>query len=69
MTRPEHPPSDETTTYDVFVSYARRDNVNGRLTALVERLCRAAPRRGTEPLRVFSDVDEIVSMDLWRRRL
>ncbi len=61
--------SDEETPYDVFVSYARRDNASGWLSALVQQLAALEPPAGSGPLRIFFDIEEISSMDLWRQRL
>jgi len=58
--------------YDLFLSYSRRDNGQGRITALKERL--EADHRtfvdasGAE-LRIFFDEQEILGMDDWRHRI
>lgn len=61
--------STEESSYDVFVSYARRDNTAGWATAIVDRLREARPTPGAPPLRVFFDTAEIRGMDDWRQRL
>ncbi len=61
--------STEESSYDVFVSYARRDNTTGWVTQIVDRLRQARPAPGAPPLRVFFDTAEIHGMDDWRGRL
>lgn len=57
-------------TYDLFVSYARRDDVQQRITQLVSRV-RADYRAfaGGKDLQVFFDTQEIQGMDDWRHRI
>ncbi len=50
--------------YDLFVSYARRDDAGGWLSGLVEIL-----RQELGADRVFFDVDTVATMDDWRRRI
>jgi hypothetical protein len=55
--------------YDIFISYARQDNQQGRVTELKQQL--EADYRaftGTE-LRCFFDLEDIKGMDDWRHRL
>ena len=47
--------------YDLFVSYARRDDAGGWLSGLVEIL-----RQELGADRVFFDVDTVATMDDWR---
>src|SRR5208337_2985511 len=59
-------------SYDLFLSYSRRDNGQGRITALKERLeadHRAFVGAGGAELRVFFDREEIRGMDDWRHRI
>jgi len=55
--------------YDLFISYSRRDNVNGRITQLVTRISRDFEQFTGRPLRPFFDVDDIQGMDDWRHRI
>ena len=59
-------------SYDLFISYARRDNAQGRIAELVERIKRDfasfAGVQGRE-LRAFFDKDEIHGMADWRQRI
>ena len=55
--------------YDLFISYARQDNQQGRITELKQQF--EADYRaftGTE-LRCFFDLEDIKGMDDWRHRL
>ena len=58
--------------YDLFVSYSRRDNTEGRITQLVERIkadfanFEGNNGRGLVP---FFDQQEIVGMQDWRQRI
>src|SRR6266487_4368376 len=57
--------------FDLFVSYARGDNAQGRITQLVERIKHDfASFEGTQgrELRVFFDQDEIQGTQDWRQR-
>jgi hypothetical protein len=58
--------------YDLFIPYSRRDNPQGRITELVERikqdLASFEGMQGRE-LRVFFDQDEIHGMSEWRQRI
>ena len=62
--------------YDVFVSYARADNVplvNGEESGWITTLCRYIgeehARTSTEPLHLFLDREAIRSMEDWKNRL
>ncbi len=61
--------STEESSYDVFVSYARRDNNTGWITHLVERLRQARPSPHAPPLDVFFDATEIHGLDDWSQRI
>ena len=51
--------------HDVFVSYARRDNTNGRVSELVERIADDYRQLSRKELRYFFDVHDIPGMDDW----
>ena len=55
--------------YDLFISYSRRDNVQGRITQLVERIKADFESFAGRPLQPFFDVTEIKGMEDWRHRL
>jgi tetratricopeptide (TPR) repeat protein len=55
--------------YDVFISYSRRANSQGRITEFVERISRDFESRAGRPLRPFFDLSEIQGMDDWRHRI
>lgn len=68
--------SSETTPYDIFISYARKDNepvehstTQGWVTAIRDHILADHRRFSTEPLRIFFDLDEIKDMDDWRLRI
>ena len=52
--------------YDLFISYARRDNEQGRVAQLVERVSRDFESFAGRPLRPFFDTTEIHGMEDWR---
>lgn len=58
--------------FDLFISYSRRDNADGRITQLVERIksdfTSFEGNNGRE-LHVFFDQQEIAGMQDWRQRL
>jgi tetratricopeptide (TPR) repeat protein len=54
---------------DLFVSYARRDNPDGRVAALVARIEDGFAAFSGRPLRVFFDTDAIAGMDEWQGRI
>ena len=51
--------------HDVFVSYARRDNTEGRVSELVERIAHDYRELSAKELRYFFDVHDIPGMDDW----
>ena len=53
--------------YDLFISYARRDNQDGRVTQLVERIQQDFTAFAGRPLRLFFDQHAILSMEDWQR--
>jgi len=55
--------------YDIFVSYARRDNDQGCVTQLVDKIKENFKRLAGRELKVFFDQTEIRGMDDWRNRL
>lgn len=68
----------ESTPFEIYISYSRRDNevppdappgAKGWVTALVDQIL--ADHRGfsTQPLRIFFDTEEIRDMDDWRLRI
>ncbi len=68
--------SDATNDYDIFISYARKDNRPiqraypfGWVTALRDHILADHRRFSTGPLRVFLDTDEVRDMDDWRHRI
>ena len=55
-------------SYDLFISYSRRDNDQKRIAEFVERIGHFEPFAG-RPLRPFFDITEIQGMDDWRHRI
>ncbi len=61
--------------YDVFISYARKNNLplspneSGWISKLVEELKKVHRKYSTTDLKIFFDVDEIKTMDDWEHRL
>ena len=58
--------------YDLFISYSRRDNEQGRITQLVERIKKdfaAFEGNNGRELVPFFDQDEIHGMSDWRQRI
>jgi tetratricopeptide (TPR) repeat protein len=55
--------------YDLFISYARRDDERHRISTLVERLSRDFQLLAGRPLNVFFDAVEIHGMEDWRHRI
>jgi hypothetical protein len=53
-------------SYDLFISYSRRDNQQSRVTELVERIQADFAAFAGRPLVPFFDVTEIHDMDDWR---
>lgn len=65
-----------TGTYEIFLSYARKDNAphkagdaKGWVTTLRDEIVEDQQRFSTEPLRVFFDTSDIADMDDWRHRI
>jgi tetratricopeptide (TPR) repeat protein len=56
-------------TFDVFISYSRRDDVNGRVAEFVSRVERDFQDFAGRPLRPFFDRKAIEGMDDWRNRI
>ena len=55
--------------FDLFVSYSRHDNAEGRVTELVGQISRDFEAFAGRPLRTFFDLQEIRGMDDWRHRI
>ena len=55
--------------FDLFISYSRRDNAGGRVTALKERIAADYRAFAGEELRCFFDLEDIHGMDDWRHRI
>ncbi len=55
--------------YDLFITYSRRDNEQGRITQLVDRIKRDFASFAKRELVPFFDVDEIHGMQDWRQRI
>jgi len=55
--------------YDLFISYSRRDNAQGRITQLVERIKTDFAAFAGRPLVPFFDATEIRGMEDWRHRI
>jgi hypothetical protein len=60
----------DTSSFNLFVSYSRRDNLQNRVSDFVDRIREdyRAATDGTE-LRLFFDSDNIKGMDDWRHRI
>lgn len=56
-------------SYDLFVSYSRRDNTQGRITQLVEHIQTDFAAFAGRQLVPFFDATEIHGMDDWRHRI
>jgi hypothetical protein len=56
-------------TYDVFISYARRDDADGWVSALSDAIYADFKSFSTEPFRIFFDRSEIRNRDDWELRL
>jgi hypothetical protein len=54
---------------DLFISYSRLDNENGRVTQLVERIKADFASFAGRPLSVFFDKHAIQGMDDWRQKI
>lgn len=64
------------TEFDIFISYARKDNApipatypHGWVTAIRDHILADHARVSREPLRIFFDVEEIKTADDWRHRI
>jgi hypothetical protein len=55
--------------YDLFISYSRRDNPQGSITQLVERIKIDFARFVERELVPFFDQEEIAGMQDWRQRI
>ncbi|MBI3878658.1 MAG: TIR domain-containing protein [Verrucomicrobia bacterium] len=55
--------------YDIFISYSRRDNADGRITQLVERIKKDFAPFAKRELVPFFDQQEIHGMQDWRQRI
>ena len=55
--------------YDLFISYSRRDNTQGRITHLVERIKTDFAPFAKRELVPFFDQQEITGMQDWRQRI
>lgn len=55
--------------YDLFISYSRRDNQQGRITQLVDHIQTEFAAFAGRPLVPFFDVTEIQGMEDWRHRI
>ena len=56
-------------TYDVFISYARRDDADGWVSALRDAIYADFKSFSTEPFRIFFDRSDIRNRDDWELRL
>jgi tetratricopeptide (TPR) repeat protein len=56
-------------SFDLFISYARRDNEQGRVTELVECIKADFGAFAGRPLRPFFDLQDIHGMEDWRHRI
>ncbi|MCX6875104.1 MAG: toll/interleukin-1 receptor domain-containing protein [Verrucomicrobia bacterium] len=59
----------QTIPYDLFISYSRRDNEQGRITQLVERIKSDFAPFAKRELVPFFDQQEIAGMQDWRQRI
>jgi TIR domain len=55
--------------FDIFVSYAHRDNHDGWVEAFVAEIQKEHLRFSPKPLRVFLDLESIRTMDDWEHRI
>jgi hypothetical protein len=56
-------------TYDVFISYSRRDDADGWVSELCAAIYDDFKSFSTEPFRIFFDRSEIHTRDDWELRL
>src|SRR5580658_3881587 len=55
--------------YDLFISYSRRDNEEGRITQLVDHIKADFARFAERELVPFFDQQEILGMEDWRQKI
>ncbi|MFH0736477.1 MAG: toll/interleukin-1 receptor domain-containing protein [bacterium] len=55
--------------YDIFISYARKDNINGRVTELKEQIEKQYAQNAGTNLKIFFDTEQIKSMDDFNDRI
>ena len=55
--------------YDLFVSYSRKDNQQGRVSELIARIQHDYATSTRQALRCFFDLSDIHAMDDWRNRI
>jgi hypothetical protein len=55
--------------WDIFISYSRRDNTDGRVTQIIKRIQSEFEVTAGRPLKVFYDKADIIGMQDWRHRL
>jgi tetratricopeptide (TPR) repeat protein len=55
--------------YDLFISYSRRDDQDGRVTELVDRIRTDFPRYANRELTAFFDRHSIQGMEDWRQNI
>ena len=55
--------------YDLFISYSRHDDLQGRITQLIGRIRYDFEKFAGRPLAAFFDVEEIHGMEDWRHRI
>jgi hypothetical protein len=55
-------------TYDLFISYARKDNERGQLAALAEQIKTSFRAFAGRDLLAFFDTHQIQGMDDWRHK-
>ncbi len=55
--------------YELFISYSRKDDTGGWVTALRDAILADHRRFSSEPMRIFFDRDAIADMDDWRHRI
>ena len=58
-----------TAAFDVFISYARKDNTSGWVDALHEDILADHRAHSSRPLRVFFDKHDIKDLDDWRHTI
>ena len=61
--------SSSSDTFDLFISYAHKDDHDGWITAFVEVLKREHAEFSPRPLEVFFDLEDIRAMDDWEDRI